>query len=262
MTQARITTLLIPLLLIFTGVASADLPHRFSAGDPARASEVMGNFDSLDQRITALETRTNQNVDVDCSADVNALINTTLEDYTTYTLTGMCNGPIHVTERRNVVIQGDGSGVKDDGIMLPSGLTEHPFAALGVYESKAVTIENLTISSDNYKSKTYSFGENVSTLHSGDQSHVDVYDVNFIGVDCSGVAFDAGQINLRSGVQVIDFNRTGVDATRGSIIRIYEDTTVTGLNGTSTDDYPSALNATANSVVEVRNGGTYPGARI
>jgi hypothetical protein len=79
-------------------ISSAAVPHTFAAGDPIRASEVNDNNNNLDQRLSRIESSTTQTVAVDCSGDANALKNITLMKYTTYVLTGMCNGPIEILD--------------------------------------------------------------------------------------------------------------------------------------------------------------------
>ena len=83
-------------------------------------------------------------VDVNCRDDANAFRNIEIEANTTYVLSGMCNGPIWIEEDNNVTIEGDGDGIKDDGVVLPADLTEYPNAAIVVWQSTGIDLDNLT----------------------------------------------------------------------------------------------------------------------
>jgi len=256
----RTIVFLTGLAFIVPGLVNATIPHKFAKGKPARAAEVNANFKAIDQRLLQLESGAPGSVAIDCSADVNAFLNTTIENNTAYTLTGMCNGPIWIDDRNNVTIEGDGSGSKDDGVILQAGLTENPYGAIGVWKSKAIKLDNLTISAANYASQTYVFGDNVATLSAGDQSFINVANVDFVGGDYSVSVYNGTQLNLREGVSVTDFNRRGLDAYNHGLIRTHNDITVTGIVGSSTDTYPYAISAINNSIVEVKDGGSFTGA--
>ena len=257
---SRAIVLLTGLVFIIPGLANATTPHKFQKGKPARAAEVNANFEAINQRLLQLESGTPASVAIDCSADVNAFLGTTIKNNTAYTLTGMCNGPIWIDDRNNVTIKGDGSGSKDDGIVLQAGLTENPYGAIRVLRSKAIKFDNLTISAANYVSQTYYFGDNVATLSAGDQSFIDVANVDFVGGDYSVRIYNGTQLNLREGVSVTGFNRTGLDAYNHGLIRTHNNITVSGILGSSTDTYPYAISSINNSIVEVRDGGSFTGA--
>jgi hypothetical protein len=50
-------------LFLVAQVCLADIPHSFTAGTPASASEVNENFSNLDERVSVLETSSNQGSD-------------------------------------------------------------------------------------------------------------------------------------------------------------------------------------------------------
>ena len=197
---------------------------------------------------------------VNCTADANAFMGNIIQDNTTYILTGMCNGPIWIENHRNVTITGDGDGDKDDGVMLPADLVANPFGAIGAWNSQIVKLENLTVSAANYVTQTYSFGSNVSSLIAGDQSFIEVSDVDFVGGDYSVSIYNESQLNVNEGVSILDFNSAGLSAYNGSLIRTNHVTTVTGLIGGSNQTYTYAILAENNSVVEVKGGGSFSGA--
>lgn len=257
---SRTMVLLTGLAFIIPGLSNATTPYKFDKGKPARATEVNANFEAIDERLLKLESSVPVSVAIDCSADVNAFLNTAIENNTEYTLTGMCNGPIWIDDRDNVTIKGDGSGSKDDGVILQAGLTENPYGAIGVWKSKAIKLDNLTISAANYISQTYAFGDNVATLSAGDQSFIDVANVDFVGGDYSVRIYNGTQLNLRDGVSVTGFNRRGLDAYNHGLIRAHNNITVSGIVGSSTDTYPYAISAINNSIVEVKDGGSFTGA--
>ena len=214
----------------------------------------------LDTRIAAIEGGID--IAVDCSADVNAFLNITIKDNTTYTLTGMCNGPIWVENRKNVTIQGDATGSKDDGVILPAGLTVQPYAAIGIWQSNSIILDNLTVSAANYVSEAYAFGDNASAVHVGNKSYTDVSNVDFIGGDYSVHVYNGGQLNVKEGVTVTGFNLGGLTAYNHGLIRTLNDITVTGLVGASTQDDSNAIQATNNGIVEIRGGGSFAGPTV
>ena len=65
----------------------------------------------------------------------------------------MCNGPVWISSRDNIVIEGDATGSRDDGIILPAGLVENPYGAIGIWDSASVSLDNLTLSAENYVSQ-------------------------------------------------------------------------------------------------------------
>ena len=260
MAFSKTMVLVVSASLAFPAASMAGVPHSFQTGKKAIAAEVNENFAHLDQRLSALEQIAPTHVAIDCSADVDALLNTALQNNTTYTLTGMCNGPIWISNRNNVTIEGDASGSKDDGITLQAGLVEDPHGAIGVWESTAIKLNNLTISSENYVSQTYVFGENVATLIASGQSRIDAANIDFLGGDYSVGIYNGSQLNLREGINVTGFNRRGLDAYNHGLIRVHDDISVSGIVGSSTDTYPYAIAAISNSIVDVRNGGSYAGA--
>jgi hypothetical protein len=242
----------------------AEVPHSFSAGDPAVANHINDNFTDLDQRIIDLGVAVadqsngiNQDVPLNCDDDADAFLNAPINSHTTYILTGMCNGPIWISDRSNVTIMGDASGSKDDGVILPASLLEDPFAAIGAWRAKAVTLENLTVDASNYVSKNYDFGNNVAALSAGFQSYVTVTEVDFLGGDWALDVFDLAMLRLKAGVSVTGFNRGGLNSDGGANIRVDEPITVTGIVNTSTDDYINALNAGRNGTIKINNGGTF-----
>ena len=246
----------------------AEVPHSFAAGEPAVAAHINDNFSDLDQRVIDLgETVADQSngiaqdVAVDCGSDADAFLNTPINSHTTYILTGMCNGPIWIDGRNNVTIMGDENGNKDDGVILQGGLTEDPYHAVGVWRSKNISLENLTVDSSNYVSKNYSFGNNVGTISAGEQSYLVVTNVDSIGGDYAVQAHSQSLLRINEGVTVTGFNRSGLVASTGSVIRTHDDITVSGVVGTSTDDWGGqAINAGGNSFVQIREGGSFTGS--
>jgi hypothetical protein len=261
-------SILAGVILITPGISPAVTPgsaqaaelHEFSKGKPARAAEVNENFDNLDQRLLKLESSQMSEQAIDCNSDANALLNTILQNNTSYTLSGMCNGPILIDNRRDITLKGDASGSKDDGVMLPAGLTEHPYGAVVVLKSSAIKLDNLTLSASNYVAQTYPFGENVASLSAGDQSWIDITNVDFTGGDYSVDVYNGAQLSLHQGVTVNGYNRAGLSAYNHALIRTHDDITVSGIVGASTESYPYAISAIANSIVEIRHGGSFSGA--
>jgi hypothetical protein len=245
---------------ILPGLAAATPPDGVSHGKPARESIVMQRFEAMEQRLLALESGMPQQVSIDCNADVNAFLGTTIRSNTIYTLSGMCNGPIWIDNRHDIVIQGDNSGSGDDGVLLPPGLAEHPVGAIALWKSTAIRLDNLALSADNYVNQTYSFGENVAALGVAEQSWAEVADVAFSGGDFSVDVNNGAQLSLRQGVSIVGYNRAGLSAYNHGLIRTHDDISVSGIVGRSTETYPYAIVAINNSIVEITAGGNFSGA--
>lgn len=91
---------------------SAPINDTYTTGDTLTAgtlNNIKSAVNDNDTRITAIEGGTTS-VAVDCSTDANAFLNTSIQDNITYTLTGLCNGPIWVGHGKNVTIEGDITG--------------------------------------------------------------------------------------------------------------------------------------------------------
>ena len=267
----KVAAFVFPLVCV-SAASRAEVPHTFAAGEPAVADHINDNFSDLDDRIIDLGERVadqsngiNQTVEVDCGEHPDAFQEGTdnpggqvaINSHTTYILTGLCDGPIWIVERNSVRFEGDDSGEKDDGVILQAGLSEHPYAAIGAWESNNVSLENLTVSAANYVSKSYSFGENVTALSAGDGSHVEVVDVSFLGGDLGVSVYRNAVLRLREGVTVTGFNYIGLEAWMGGSITTNGNITVTGIDGTSTEDFVYAINSSSNGTVYIRAGGNF-----
>jgi hypothetical protein len=95
--------LLIGITLVIPGMTLADPGYsdkdKHGKGKKAPAAEVNEKFDALDQRLLTIEFGLRSYVAIDCSNDANSPRNATLADNTTYTLSGMCNGPVSCSNR-------------------------------------------------------------------------------------------------------------------------------------------------------------------
>ena len=270
-------------LLVFSAQAQAEVPHTFTPGDPAVAAHVNENFSDLDGRIVDLgqlvadqSNGIGVEIALDCDSDADAFRNAEINSHTTYILTGMCNGPIWIYDRSNVTIKGDDSGVSDknDGVFLPANLDglrdpegeliESPYGAVGVWRSRNVRLENLKIDASNYVSRDYIINgfsaRNIAALTSGQQAYVRAENVDFLGGDFALDIYSQSQLDIREGVTVTGFNRAGLSAFSSGVIIVHEDITVSGLVDTSTESYAQAIHASANGVVQIRNGGSFTGA--
>jgi hypothetical protein len=236
-----------------------------------RATTLESGATASDTRLTTVEDRTsalessvaslNVAIDIDCTADADTFINTTIADNTTYTLSGICNGPIEIWKKRNVVITGnDVTGAKTDGIFLPSGLTTNPYAALGVWESNA-EIRHLTIDATEYVTDGAGYSwpnpgalEGVSV---GQMAILRIYDVDIKGGDYALNVYRQSYAKAYSNVNITGFNLTGVSASNAAHVELSETITVIGLLSGSTNPSAGAVSASSNSHVQIRNGGTF-----
>jgi hypothetical protein len=239
--------------------AYAAVPYTFSAGSSANAADVNANFTDLDSRVSALESASggfSNIVEVDCAGDPDAFIGMSIADNTTYTLSGMCHGPIGIWKKRNVVIQGDDFGTKDDGIILPPGLTEHPYEALGIWES-SVEVRNLTIDAQNYVSANYQFGSHVSALGVAQLSIARAYDVDFVGGDTGINVYQSSYLKTYDNVNVTGFNQNGIGVRSNSHARLSGEIQVTTTQIAVDVNDSNALSAGLGGSIQISNGGTF-----
>ncbi len=100
---------------------SASITETFNTGETLTAAKLKNITDAVDDN--DIRTRGAAVIAVDCTADTNAFLNTTIQDNMTYTLTGICNGPIWVGQGKNVTIQGGIAGATLSGPGSDSVLT-------------------------------------------------------------------------------------------------------------------------------------------
>ncbi len=240
-------------------VSLAAVPNAFTTGDAIVASEMNENFDDLDSRIADLESRVpggqNTTVAVDCSgANAAALKNMTITANTAYTLTGMCEGPIEITVP-DVKIQGDATGTKDDGILLPTGLVSNPFAALGIYGDFRTDLENLTISSTNYTDPASVSNWTVVASYIGHGARVEITDVDFVGGRESVTVYMGSRARFWGNVVIQDFGRRGIGSSGNSSVEFRDPITISGLVS-SNETKVYGVQAGDSSYIGIRNGGT------
>ena len=224
----------------------------------ARITTNTTNIDGHETRILALEGLTGvtlQSVPIDCNADSNALINATINDNTSYLLTGMCNGPIIIFRKRNVVLQGASNNKTLDGVQLPPGIVSNPFAAIGIYESIA-ELRDLTADASNYVAGTGNpWGSGISTVAVGQNASARIYNTDIKGGDWALDVFRNGYAKTYETVTITGFNEFGIKAFYNSHVEVLNDITVTGRVGT-TVSFPNAVTARFGSVLDIRGGGT------
>jgi hypothetical protein len=249
---------LLGLMAISELVYSDPITDTYTKGDILTAGtlkNIKSVVNDIDARVTTIEGGSTE-IAVDCSADVNALLNATINDNTTYTLNGMCNGPIEVFRNRNVVIQGVDTNTKTDGIILPTGITVDPFAAIGVYES-SIELRNLRLDASNYVSNSYPWGATyVAALNVGQQSIARVYDVDLVGGDYTLSAFRNAYVKTYSNVTVTEFNIGGISASYNSHVELNQSIQVVG-SASTTSTNPEAVSASYNSSIDIKEGGTF-----
>jgi len=127
-------------LLLTLAAAPAHALTTFTAGTPAKASEVNDNFIELSDRIDALEAiHSGETINVDCGSDADALLSA-MDDAgagDTVVITGTCNGPIFA-DRHALTLQANTPGV--DGITAPGDST----AVLSV-AARHITVQGLLL---------------------------------------------------------------------------------------------------------------------
>jgi len=222
-------TLGIATSLLVVGTLNAAVPHTFAKGNKAVAAEVNENFDNLDQRLVVLEgSSPSHTVAVDCSADSMALKNMSLTPNTTYVLTGMCDGQIVVGAGLGTIrIEGDATGVKDDGIILPAGETDENtvFATIYGTDSVRLNLENLTISAANYNGANDLY---ISAIGSSRGAHVTLTQVDVVGGDKGIGADNTGTVSIFEGVHITGFSIHGINSAHASVVRVFNTVEIVG----------------------------------
>ena len=254
--------MLVGIVTISQNVYSGSITDTFATGDTLTATHLnnaKAAVNDNDTRISAIEARfgnqQNQEVNVDCNADADALKNLTIQDKTTYLLTGICNGPITIFRKRNVVLKGASSDKTVDGVQLPTGIVSNPFAAIGMYESIA-GLRDLTADASNYVAGTGNpWGSGVSTVAVAQNSSARIYNTDIKGGDWALDVFRNGYARTHETVTITGFNEFGISAYYNSHVEVLNDITVTGRVGT-TDTFPSAISAGFSAAIDIRGGGT------
>jgi len=241
--------------LLSIGTSNAAVPHTFTSGTAAVATEVNENFNNLDQRIISLETSTPSNtIAVDCASDSSALKNLALTPNTTYVLTGMCDGQIEVGAGLGTInIEGDATGVKDDGITLPAGETDGDtvFATIYGTDSVKLNLQNLTISAANYNSESDLY---IGGIGSYRGAHVTLTQVDVVGGDEGIGAHNTGTASINEGVRITNFSRHGINSSRASVVRVFDTVEIAG-DSNSDWDISEAVVAHQGGVIDFRNDG-------
>lgn len=226
--------------LILASSAYADVPHAFSAGQPASAASVNENFSNLDGRVSALEAVDPVTVAVDCGADANALKNLTITKDTTYNISGACNGPIYV-EKDNVHLLGTSNTT--DSIVLAAGIEDSAVWAGGAYN---LQITNL------FLDLTATTTENYTAGIWARSAFVQVTDSRIEGGGTGINPFRGAIVRLNGTNSITEFANSGLRAsdqsninTRGPVI----------LSSTRTEDqYMKAVAVSRGANIDIRSG--------
>jgi parallel beta-helix repeat protein len=169
---------LIGLFAISQLAYAAPITDTYTTGDTLTAGtldNIKSAVNDNDTRITAIEGASTS-VAVDCSADANAFLNTTIQDNTIYTLTGMCNGPIWVGQGKNVTIQGGIAGAALSGLGSDSVL---------IMRGATVVLRDLTINAGGS-------GHGISM----EGSSIDVERIVVLGASGSGMRIDGSSFAI------------------------------------------------------------------
>jgi hypothetical protein len=248
-------------IALFVGISaisqiaySGSISDTYATGDTLTADHLKNLKDAVNDnnsRITAIEASVGTDIAVDCIANPLALQNTTLRPGNTYVLTGMCNGPIRLSEAAGSYnFRGDDSGTKDDGIISPPGQTEgYVFSAYGPV---SVSLENLTISGANYTSQVDAY---VTTIELTGNASAMLNDVDVVGGDI-GVWASSAYLSIGGVVNVTGFREEGLLAAYGGSIKVNDFITVQGaLN--EPGDYSTAMDALRNGSIVISGGGIF-----
>ena len=233
----------------------AAVTETFNTGERLTAAKV-GNLviavNNNDIRISELEGRTGgEEISVDCFTDSAALINTNLAPGNTYVLTGMCDGPVRISEPAGTYsFRGDATGVKDDGIISPPGqLEDYVFSAYGPISAN---FDNLTISGTNYTSQADTF---VTTLYLAGNASASLLNVDVVGGDY-GVFADGAYISVGGAVNITGFREEGLIAANGSSIQVDDFITVAGAFN-EPGEYSAAMDAFRSGSIVISGGGNF-----
>ena len=252
--------------LLIGGIAHAEVPHTFSAGEPARAAQVNENFSQLDTRLTPLENPTvdGPTIAVDCATDVTAFKTLTPTPNATYVLSGICEGPVFFDNPSlgTITIQGDENGGQDDGIALPADLLtrtdfdhfNRDFAALWGNSGVRLQLENIRVSADGFQTDAAD-NPSIRALWAGRGAHIILENVSIVGGDI-GAEAAGGYYSMLEGVSISGFGETGLDVNSGGLAHAFFSVTITGATTEFTGDYSEAVLAWRNGSIYLSQGAT------
>ena len=241
--------------LLALATAPAHALTTFTAGTPAKASEVNENFTELSDRIDALEAiHTGETVNVDCSADAGALL--TAIDAAgggdTLVITGTCNGPVSA-DRHALTLRANTPGV--DGISAPgdtspvlSVIARHVTVqgllltatvpsgsnGLAVYRNGSATVDNLAVTGAQYSVVVARTGSAV-IKNTGDVDVVQAVSGGSVRIvegnsDFRIGAYRNGTVEIRSEAAGTVFE--GIELADGGVLRTRGTSTNITVNGT------------------------------
>lgn len=241
-----INTFALVAALVMSKHAFAEVPNTFSAGTPAKASEVNENFEALDTRISEIQLE--KTITVDCAANTDALRTELLNlglSKTTINFSGSCSFPrgvlltgkkLKLTGHNNAVIRGAGS-IAD--------------AMFQIDNQSSVEFQDLEISTAS---------GNINLFASTGNSYARMSKVKMQGTSNKERGLQTAILVLEGSVlQIanIDISNVtyGIAAMEGSKVKISGDTNIINASGTSGKWYlPSAaLFISDNSLILAKN---------
>lgn len=236
----KLAIMVLPALSIAVSVQAA-VPHNFTSGSPALASQVNENFADLDARVAELESQPASNsrervyIDIDCSATPDYFIEPPYTEvshaYTTFNVTGMCTGPLLI-EDDGAEFYGIGAG---SGIVLPSGIDFNNFpyplrGAVQMMGAHRTSLNNIEADALAYNS----FGlesEGVSALAAVASSAI-ITDSSFLGGSSGVFAYGNSALSFQGGpvgvsTVVSNFSNGGLLVGGGSNIEVFGNISIT-----------------------------------
>lgn len=232
----------------------------------ANDAQITINSNDITDINTELSTVTNQiqevsenqqrEVAINCDADANTFINTTIANNTTYILTGICNGPIEINGRSNITITGDDIGVKDDGISLAANVATDFPSALTVQRTQNLILDNLSLIA--YSRVSSSANDNsrfTYNLNINKGSSASLYNIDIVGGDVGLGSYDAASVRLFDGNTISGFLESGIEAGRNSVIGIRGTISVIGGTTPTPSSVPNVLVASHNATIRIKESG-------
>ena len=256
----KILAKLLPLILsggVITAI-SADVPYIFTDGTKASAPEVNANFKHLEERINTLNGD-RQEISVDCSTEDPTALAKYLHwdyddfgkyEYTTFLLTGTCDGPLYIYGDGVRLQSADESSPATLQLPVDADLRNDAYVVM-VDGAQQVYLEDLTIDMSLYTSSTYEDYYVTGVL--ARTSFVRIVNSNITGGIQGVSAFRNAIVRFEGENSVTDFFKVGISAGMSSHIGVRGFITIEA-NDIISENWVSALNIYDVSSARIRKG--------
>jgi hypothetical protein len=236
-----------------------------TAGIATNAANITSNTNAISNdltvRLNALESGIRASnrtfINVDCGADADALtdlVNNNLYPYTTFNITGACDGPIYITTDGTWFV---GDGVSTSSIVLPFDTTSPDTGAVTVSGGSDVRFQDLTFDVSAWSGLSAE-GSDAGGVYARD-AFVTLTDVNVTGGLWGINPYRNAIIRLEGTINVTNFVNEGITLGDQSTVQVRGSSTTVTVNTSNlasqsftNGNYITGISAYRQGVLEVR----------